>query len=117
MFMFLDKSFNSNKKLHNALSYIYGLNKKNVYSLLCDLGFSPNTRINDLTSDNIDTLKNYFKKNNIIIEKDLKMKKKQIIQDSINLNTYKGFRYKHKLPVNGQRTHTNASTIKKIGLF
>lgn len=117
MFMFLDKVFNKNKKIYNALSSIYGLNSRIAYKIVCDLGFSPNTRISDLTNDNIDNIKIYLKNKKIITEKDLKVKKKQIIQDFINLNNYKGFRYKHRLPSNGQRTHTNASTIKKLGVF
>tara|TARA_B100000886_G_C20047438_1_gene336307 strand:- start:27 stop:401 length:375 start_codon:yes stop_codon:yes gene_type:complete len=98
----------SNKKIIIALTYIQGIGLFNAKKILekSDISFTLKTK--DLTEHQIVLLRNELQ--NYVLEGDLKRKVGQNIRRLMEINCYKGNRHKRKLPVRGQRTHTNART-------
>jgi len=100
-----------NKKVEISLTYIYGIGLSSSKKILADNGVSPDKKVKDLTDEELSKIANYIQRN-FKIEGDLKKEVSENIRRLIDINSYRGLRHKHSLPVRGQRTRTNARTRK-----
>ena len=101
----------SNKKLEIALTYIFGIGR-NFSKLICgNTNIDGEKRVNSLTESEIIKIREYID-NNFTVEGDLRREVSGNIKRLTDLGCYRGLRHRHKLPVRGQRTHTNARTRK-----
>ncbi len=101
----------SNKKLEIALTYIFGIGR-NFSKLICsNTDIDGEKRVNSLTESEIIKIREYID-NNYTVEGDLRREVSGNIKRLTDLGCYRGLRHRHKLPVRGQRTHTNARTRK-----
>lgn len=101
----------SNKRLVIALSYIFGIGKKFSNDICESVNIDKNKRVNSLTEDEIIKIRECIDKN-YVVEGDLRRSVSSNIKRLTDLGCYKGLRHRNKLPVRGQRTHTNARTRK-----
>ena len=99
------------KVVHVALTYIYGIGKKFSNDICTNLSISKNKRVNSLTENEISKIREFIDKN-YKVEGDLRREVSLNIKRLVDLATYRGSRHKKKLPVRGQRTHSNARTRK-----
>jgi small subunit ribosomal protein S13 len=99
------------KRIEAALPYIYGIGPTRSLSILKATGISPDTRVRDLTEEEISKIREFIDKN-YKIEGDLRSEIQLNIKRLIDLGTYRGLRHRRGLPVRGQRTQTNARTRK-----
>jgi len=99
------------KIVHVALTYIYGIGNKFSGEICTKLNISKNKRVNSLTEDEVLKIREFIDKN-YKVEGDLRREVSMNIKRLIDLATYRGSRHKKKLPVRGQRTHSNARTRK-----
>jgi small subunit ribosomal protein S13 len=99
------------KRLEVGLTYIYGIGLATSRKVCAELGLSPDEKIRDLTDPEITKLRNYIDAN-LQVEGDLRRERSQAIKRLQEIGTYRGFRHRRGLPVNGQRTKTNARTRK-----
>jgi small subunit ribosomal protein S13 len=76
-----------------------------------DLGLSPDTKVRDLTDEEVTKLRNYIDQK-LEVEGDLRRDRQQAIKRLVEIGCYRGVRHRRGLPVNGQRTKTNARTRK-----
>lgn len=111
MTILFNSNLNENKKLIFLLKEIFGLSQNKSLKICKTLGVDPNITINKLTQNNLNSINSIINlKYRYFISGDLKKKIYDDIKLLKTLNTYKGARHTYKLPVNGQRTHTNAKT-------
>ncbi len=101
----------SNKRLVIALRYIFGIGKKFSSDICETVNIEKNKRVNSLTEDEIIKIRECIDKN-YIVEGDLRRSVSSNIKRLTDLGCYRGLRHRNKLPVRGQRTHTNARTRK-----
>lgn len=101
----------SNKRLVIALSYIFGIGNKFSNDICKTVQIDKNKRVNSLTEDEIIKIRECIDKN-YIVEGDLRRSVSANIKRLTDLGCYRGLRHRNKLPVRGQRTHTNARTRK-----
>ena len=101
----------TNKVVQTGLMYIYGIGEKFSKQICGALNIPNSMRINELTDDQILKIREYIDKN-FTVEGDLRRETSLSIKRLVDLATYRGSRHKKKLPVRGQRTHTNARTRK-----
>ena len=99
------------KVVHVALTYIYGIGKKFSNDICTKLSISKNTRVISLTENENLKIREFIDKN-YKVEGDLRREVSLNIKRLVDLATYRGSRHKKKLPVRGQRTHSNARTRK-----
>lgn len=99
------------KRIEYALPYIYGIGLKRAQKILNDTGINPDTRVRDLTDDEISRLREYIDKN-YKVEGDLRREVNLNIKRLIEIGCYRGIRHRRGMPVRGQRTKTNARTRK-----
>ena len=99
------------KVVHVALTYIYGIGKKFSNDICTKLSISKDKRVNSLTENEILKIREFIDKN-YKVEGDLRREVSLNIKRLVDLATYRGSRHKKKLPVRGQRTHSNARTRK-----
>lgn len=100
-----------NKRVEIGLTYIYGIGSTISKEILTSTQVSPNTRIKDLTEDEVSALREYINKN-VQVEGDLRREVQMNIKRLIEIGSYRGLRHRRNLPVRGQRTKTNARTAK-----
>jgi small subunit ribosomal protein S13 len=93
------------------LTYIYGIGQPTARKVAAVLGLDPNTKIRDLTEDEVTKLRNYIDEN-LEVEGDLRRERSQAIKRLGEIGSYRGIRHRRGLPVNGQRTRTNGRTRK-----
>ena len=101
----------TNKKVNIALTYIFGIGKKFSNDICSSINIDKNKRVNDLTEDETIKIREFIDKN-YVVEGDLRRTVSTNIKRLTDLGCYKGLRHRNKLPVRGQRTHTNARTRK-----
>ena len=101
----------SNKKLEIALTYIFGIGRKFSKLICSNTDIDGEKRVNSLTESEIIKIREYID-NNYTVEGDLRREVSGNIKRLTDLGCYRGLRHRHKLPVRGQRTHTNARTRK-----
>lgn len=99
------------KRIEVGLTYIYGIGLTTSKKILAETGVNPDTRVNDLTEDELTKLRDYIQAN-LTTEGDLHREVSQNIKRLMEIGCYRGLRHRRGLPVRGQRTHTNARTRK-----
>jgi len=99
------------KRLEVGLTYIYGVGPSTAREICAALGLSPDTKIRDLTDEEITKLQRYIDEH-YQVEGDLRRERQQAIKRLTEIGSYRGLRHRRGLPVNGQRTKTNARTRK-----
>jgi len=99
------------KRLEIALTYVFGVGRPTSLKVCAELGLNPNTRVRDLTDDEVNRIRVYVDQN-LRVEGDLRRDVAQDIKRKIEIGSYQGVRHRKGLPVRGQRTHTNARTRK-----
>ena len=99
------------KRLEVGLTYIYGIGPSTAKRVCTSLGLSPDEKIRDLTDDEVTKLREYID-GNLTVEGDLRRERTQAIKRLSEIGCYRGLRHRRGLPVNGQRTKTNARTRK-----
>ena len=99
------------KRVEIGLTYIYGIGLSTSQKILATTGINPDTRIKDLTEDEVNEIRNYVNKN-LMVEGDLRRDVALNIKRLIEIGSYRGIRHRRGLPVRGQKTKTNARTRK-----
>ena len=99
------------KRLEVGLTYIYGIGPSSARQICAALGLSQDTKVRDLTDEEVTKLRNYIDEN-LEVEGDLRRERSQAIKRLGEIGAYRGIRHRRGLPVNGQRTKTNARTRK-----
>jgi small subunit ribosomal protein S13 len=99
------------KRLEIGLTYIYGIGQSTAHEICVALGLSPDTKVRDLTEDEVTALRNHID-TNLQVEGDLRRERTNAIKRLSEIGAYRGVRHRRGLPVNGQRTKTNARTRK-----
>lgn len=99
------------KRLEISLTYIFGVGLSASQQACASTGVDPNTRVKDLTDEEVVRLRTYIDQN-FKVEGDLRREIDQDIKRKMQIGSYQGLRHRRGLPVHGQRTHTNARTRK-----
>ncbi|MGA2036886.1 MAG: 30S ribosomal protein S13 [Acidimicrobiales bacterium] len=99
------------KRLEVSLTYIYGVGQTQAQQIISNTDLSPDTRVRDLTDDEVLRLRSYID-SNLKVEGDLRRDIAQDVKRKMEIGSYQGVRHRKGLPVHGQRTHTNARTRK-----
>jgi small subunit ribosomal protein S13 len=99
------------KRLEVGLTYIYGIGRSTSQKVLAELGLSLDTKVKDLTDEEVTKLREYIDQK-LEVEGDLRRDRSQAIKRLGEISSYRGIRHRRGLPVNGQRTKTNARTRK-----
>lgn len=99
------------KRIEVGLTYIYGIGLTTSKKILAETGINQDTRVNDLTEDELSKLRDYIQEH-LTTEGDLHREVSQNIKRLMEIGCYRGLRHRRGLPVRGQRTHTNARTRK-----
>jgi small subunit ribosomal protein S13 len=99
------------KRLEVGLTYIFGIGQSHARDICAALGLSQDTKVRDLTEDEVAKLRDYIDEH-YQVEGDLRRERTQAIKRLSEIGAYRGLRHRRGLPVNGQRTKTNARTRK-----
>ena len=99
------------KRVEIGLTYIFGIGRQTATTILKETGVNPDTRVKDLSEEDVAKLRDYIDKN-IIVEGDLRRETALNIKRLVEIGCYRGVRHRMGLPVRGQRTKTNARTRK-----
>ena len=99
------------KRVEIGLTYVYGIGRKTANDILAATGINPDTRVKDLSEDEVSKLREYID-HNIFVEGDLRRETSLNIKRLVEIGCYRGVRHRKGLPVRGQRTKTNARTRK-----
>jgi small subunit ribosomal protein S13 len=99
------------KRLEIGLTYIYGIGRSTSQKVLAELGLNPDEKVRDLTDEEINKLRAYID-GELQVEGDLRRERQQAIKRLGEIGSYRGIRHRRGLPVNGQRTKTNARSRK-----
>lgn len=100
-----------NKRVEIGLTYLYGVGITRSRETLAATGINPNTRVQDLTESEINSLRDYITQS-YKIEGDLRRERQMQIKRLMEIGCYRGLRHRRHLPTRGQRTRTNARTAK-----
>lgn len=99
------------KRVEIGLTYIYGIGRATSNKILSTTGINPDTRVKDLTEDEVSKLRDYIEKN-LHVEGDLRREISLNIKRLMEIGCYRGIRHRKGLPVRGQSTKQNARTRK-----
>lgn len=99
------------KRVEIALTYIFGIGKPRAIKILSETGINPDTRVRDLSEEEVNKIRDYISKN-FAVEGDLRREVSLSIKRLMEIGCYRGLRHRRGLPVRGQRTKTNARTRK-----
>ena len=99
------------KRVEIGLTYIYGIGRASSNRILADAGVNPDTRVKDLTDDEVKKLANIITETQTV-EGDLRREIAMNIKRLQEIGCYRGIRHRKSLPVRGQKTKTNARTCK-----
>lgn len=97
------------KRVEIGLTYLYGIGLSRSQEILAETGINPDTRVRDLSDEEVATLRTYIE-TNYQIEGDLRRWETMNIKRLVDIGTYRGRRHRQGLPVRGQRTRTNGRT-------
>jgi small subunit ribosomal protein S13 len=97
------------KRVEIGLTYIYGIGLATSQQLLARTGVSPDTRVRDLTDDEVARLREVIDRE-LRVEGDLRREVSLNIKRLMDIGCYRGMRHRRNMPVRGQRTRTNART-------
>ena len=95
------------KRVEIGLTYIYGIGRSTSNKVLGVVGIDPDTKVRDLTEDEIVRLREVIDRE-VTVEGDLRRERSQNIKRLMDIGCYRGIRHRRGMPVNGQRTRTNA---------
>ena len=98
------------KRVEIGLTYIYGVGLSTSQKILATTGINPDTRVKDLTEEEVNSIRNYIK--DLTVEGDLRREVALNIKRLVEIGSYRGIRHRKGLPVRGQKTKTNARTRK-----
>ena len=101
----------TNKKIHIALTYIFGIGPKTALDICNKASIDKTKRVNELNDNEVNKIRELVD-SNYSVEGDLRRKISMDIKRLTDLGCYRGMRHRKKLPVRGQRNHTNARTRK-----
>ena len=99
------------KRIEIGLTYIYGIGRTTAKKILADTGVNPDTRVKDLTEDDVSKIRDCIEQN-YHVEGDLRREVSMNIKRQIEIGSYRGIRHRKGLPVRGQSTKQNARTRK-----
>ena len=99
------------KRVEIGLTYLYGIGRTSATKICAEVGIDPSTRVRDLTEEEVAKIRDYIDAN-YTVEGDLRRERRQNIARLMEIGCYRGLRHRKGLPVHGQRTHTNARTLK-----
>ena len=99
------------KRVEIGLTYIFGIGRQTANKILKETGVNPDTRVKDLTEDEINLIRTYIEKN-CVVEGDLQREISLNIKRLQEIGCYRGVRHRRGLPVRGQNTKQNARTRK-----
>ena len=99
------------KRVEIGLTYIYGIGLSTSQKILAVTGINPDTRVKDLSEEEVNEIRTYINKN-LIVEGDLRRDVALNIKRLVEIGSYRGIRHRRGLPVRGQKTKTNARTRK-----
>ena len=102
----------NDKRIEIALTYIYDIGTTSASNIIKIAGLNPDTRVKDLTEDEVAKIRETIERENVVVEGDLKRQVAGDIKRLTDINCYRGRRHRLGLPVHGQRTKTNARTRK-----
>ena len=100
------------KRVEIGLTYIYGIGRTRANEALAATGVNADTRVKDLTDDDVIKLRDWIERGDFKVEGDLRREVAQDIKRKIEIGSYQGIRHRRGLPVHGQRTKTNARSSK-----
>ena len=98
-----------NKRINIALRYVYGIGPTIAEKIISQTNIMDNPKVKDLTENDLDKIRGIID-NTYTVEGDLRVERNLNIRRLIDIGSYKGTRHRKSLPVNGQRTKTNART-------
>ena len=99
------------KRVEIGLTYIYGIGRKSAQDILAQTGINPDTRVKDLSENDISKLRDYIE-HHLKVEGDLRRDVSLDIKRMMEIGCYRGVRHRKGLPVRGQNTKQNARTRK-----
>lgn len=99
------------KRIEIGLTYIYGIGRPSSRQILADAGVSPDRRVHQLSDDEVNRLRRIIDAQ-YRVEGALRAEVARNIKRLMDIGCYRGLRHRRGLPVRGQRTHTNARTLK-----
>ena len=99
------------KRVEIGLTYIYGVGRSTSNKVLAIVGIDPNTKVRDLTEEEVIKLRDAIDRE-VTVEGDLRRERSQNIKRLMDIGCYRGIRHRRGMPVNGQRTRTNARSRK-----
>jgi small subunit ribosomal protein S13 len=99
------------KRVEIGLTYIYGVGRSTSQKVLGIVGIDPDTKVRDLTEEEIVRLRDAIDRE-VTVEGDLRRERSQNIKRLMDIGCYRGIRHRRGMPVNGQRTRTNARSRK-----
>lgn len=100
------------KRVEIGLTYVYGIGRVTANKILAEAGVNPDTRVRDLTDDEVKKISEAMEKLDVTVEGDLKREIALNIKRLQEIGSYRGVRHRKGLPVRGQKTKTNARTRK-----
>jgi small subunit ribosomal protein S13 len=101
-----------NKKVPYSLSYIYGIGQTTGFKICEEAKVDPEARVEDLSEDQVTALRTAITDLGIIVEGESRTTVSMNVKRLKDIGSYKGLRHRRGMPVNGQRTKTNARTRK-----
>ncbi len=99
------------KRVEIGLTYIFGIGRTTSNKILSETGVNPDTRVKDLTEEDISKIREYIERN-LHVEGELKTENSMNIKRLIEIGSYRGVRHRKNLPVRGQSSKRNARTRK-----
>ena len=100
-----------NKRVEIGLTYIYGIGLNTARAILEQTSINPDMRVNDLNEEDIAKIRSNID-NNYKVEGTLRAEINMNVKRLMDIGSYRGYRHRRKLPLHGQRTRTNARTLK-----
>ncbi|MGN1203838.1 MAG: 30S ribosomal protein S13 [Lachnospiraceae bacterium] len=100
------------KRVEIGLTYVYGIGRVTANKILAEAGVNPDTRVRELTDDEVKKISEAIEKLDVVVEGDLKREIALNIKRLQEIGCYRGVRHRKGLPVRGQKTKTNARTRK-----
>ncbi|MBR4208993.1 MAG: 30S ribosomal protein S13 [Lachnospiraceae bacterium] len=100
------------KRIEIGLTYIYGIGRASSNRILAEANVNPDTRVKDLTDDEVKRIAEAIENDHQLVEGDLRREIAMNIKRLQEIGCYRGIRHRRGLPVRGQKTKTNARTRK-----
>ena len=100
------------KRIEIGLTYIYGIGRPTADKILKATGVNPDTRVRDITDDEVKKISEAIEEMGVMVEGDLRREIAMNIKRLQEIGCYRGIRHRRSLPVRGQKTKTNARTCK-----